>query len=96
MNALEKDNPLGDQALFSYENATVKFNPDAAEVLICTPGFMDPIAKLRQMPPISQQTMERFEKAVEKHEASIERMGPNKYNATLNDIGRNLDPLIPK
>ncbi|MBI2235312.1 MAG: hypothetical protein HYU57_10095 [Micavibrio aeruginosavorus] len=80
---------------FALEDGIVKFNPEVSELLVCSPGFMDPLVGLKNVKPVNPETMERFEKAVEREERKLNQIadkdfqnGTDRYGAEMDKIAR--------
>lgn len=77
----------------TLEDEIVKFNPEVSELLICSPGFMDPIVGLKNVKPVKPETMERFEKVVAREERKLNQIadkdlqnGTDRYSDEMNKL----------
>lgn len=94
LEGLEKENLFDDrEAQISFsEKGQVSFSPKLAEVMLCSPGFMDPIMTLKNMPPPSQEVMDRFGRAVHAEENKMFGMDGAHFEKELQDLGQKISP----
>lgn len=80
---------------FTMEDGIVKFNPEVSELLVCSPGFMDPLVGLKNVKPVKPETMEHFEKAVAQEERKLNQIvdkdlqnGTDRYGEEMHKLAR--------
>ena len=57
-----EDNPRTDQ--WGQPTLFVQMKPENAELLVCDPNFMDPLARISNMKPLSEERVDQFNDAV--------------------------------